>query len=141
MFSEDNLWGEIQRLMLQGCDVSEIAQKLSKDESEVKRHMDFLRNSVDRELQKKCNEGLNYNKEIADVFERVSYLDGVKQYGHKEVVIQGKYVNDYLLIGLLHRLIKDGLVDIKISENISDIDLDYLQRLLHLKKREINATK
>lgn len=84
---------------------------------------------------------MNYNKEIAEVFDRVSYLDGVKPYGHKEVVIQGKYVNDYLLIGLLHRLIKEGIVDIKISENISDIDLDYLERLLHLRKREINAAK
>lgn len=78
---------------------------------------------------------MNYNKEIAEVFDRVSYLEGVEPYGYEEVSIRGKYVDDYMLVGLLSRLINEGVVDIIIKDNISEINRDYLERLLHLKKR------
>lgn len=133
MFSEDNLWGKIQRLMLQGYNASEIAKKLTKDEMEIKRHMDFLRSSVEKELHEKHNEELNYNKEIAEVFDRVSILDGVSGYGD-DVGIRGGHFDDYLLVGLLSRLINEGDVDIVIKDTISERNLNYLQRLLHVKK-------
>lgn len=52
MFSEDTLWGKIQRLMLQGCSYKEISKRLSIEEWKTKRHMAFLRNSVRKELYK-----------------------------------------------------------------------------------------
>ena len=82
---------------------------------------------------------MNYDKEIADVFERVCYLEGVSADGGN-VLLEGGHINDYLLIGLLSRLIDDGVVDIRISNKISSTDLDYLQRLLHMKEREENAS-
>lgn len=133
MFSEDNLWGKIQRLMLQGYNASEIAKKLTKDEMEIKRHMDFLRSSVEKELHEKHNEELNYNKEIAEVFDRVSYLEGVESYHGEDVAIRGGHYDDYLLMGLLSRLINEDVVDIVIKDNISERNLDYLKRLLHVK--------
>ena len=135
MFSEDNLWGKIQRLMLQGYNASEIAKKLTKDEMEIKRHMDFLRSSVEKELHEKHNEELNYNKEIAEVFDRVSYLEGIESCHGDDVAIHGGHYDDYLLVGLLARLINEGVVNIEIKENISERNLDYLQRLLHVKNR------
>ena len=135
MFSEDTLWGKIQRLMLLGYNASEIAKKLTKDEMEIKRHMDFLRSSVEKELHEKHNEELNYNKEIAEVFDRVSYLEGVKSYHGEEVAIHGEHLDDYLLVGLLSRLINEGDVNIVIKNTISESNLDYLQRLLHVKER------
>lgn len=133
MFSEDNLWGKIQRLMLQGYNASEIAKKLTKDEMEIKRHMDFLRSSVEKELHEKHNEELNYNKEIVEVFDRVSSLEGVESYHGEDVAIHGEHLDDYLLVGLLSRLINEGDVDIVIKDTISERNLNYLQRLLHVK--------
>lgn len=52
VFSEDSLWGKIQRLMLQGCGHKEISKRLSIEEWKTKRHMAFLRNSVKKELYK-----------------------------------------------------------------------------------------
>ena len=133
MFSEDNLWGKIQRLMLQEYNALEIAKKLIKDEMEIKRHMDFLRSSVEKELHEKHNKELNYNKEIAEVFDRVSYLEGVKSCHGDDVAIHGGHCDDYLLVGLLSRLINEGVIDIVIKDTISERNLDYLQRLLHVK--------
>lgn len=121
--------------MLQGYNASEIAKKLTKDEMEIKRHMDFLRSSVEKELHEKHNEELNYNKEIAEVFDRVSYLEGVESYHGEDISIHGGYLDDYLLIGLLGRLINEDAIDIVIKDNISERNLDYLQRLLHVKER------
>lgn len=53
MFSEDTLWGKIQRLMLLGYDSEEISKKLSKAEWKIKRHMSFLKNSVVEEMRKR----------------------------------------------------------------------------------------
>lgn len=133
MFSEDNLWGKIQRLMLQEYNALEIAKKLIKDEMEIKRHMDFLRSSVEKELHEKHNKELNYNKEIAEVFDRVSYLEGVKSCHGDDVAIHRGHYDDYLLVGLLSRLINEGDVDIVIKDIISERNLNYLQRLLHVK--------
>ena len=76
---------------------------------------------------------MDYNKEIAEVFDRVSILDGVSGYGD-DVGICGGHFDDYLLVGLLSRLINEDVVNIVIKDNISDRNLDYLQRLLHIKK-------
>lgn len=76
---------------------------------------------------------MDYNKEIAEVFDRVSILDGVSGYGD-DVGIRGGHFDDYLLVGLLSRLINEDVVNIVIKDNISDRNLDYLQRLLHIKK-------
>lgn len=81
----------------------------------------------------------NYNKEIANVFERVFYLEGISADGN-DVLLAGRHVDDYLLVGLLSRLINDGVVDIGISNKISSTDFDYLQRLLHIKEREENVS-
>ena len=78
---------------------------------------------------------MNYNKQIADVFDRVFYLEGVESYHGEDVVIRGGHCDDYLLVGLLSRLINEGAIDIVIKDNISEGNLDYLQRLLHVKKR------
>ena len=78
----------------------------------------------------------NYNKEIAKVFDRVSSLEGVESCHGEDVAIHGGHLDDYLLIGLLSRLINEDVVDIVIKDNISERNLDYLQRLLHLKEKE-----
>ena len=75
---------------------------------------------------------MGYNKEIAEVFDRVSILDGVSGYGD-DVGIRGGHFDDYLLVGLLSRLINEGDVDIVIKDTISERNLNYLQRLLHVK--------
>ena len=78
---------------------------------------------------------INYNKEVAEVFDRVSYLEGVENYYGEDISIHGGYLDDYLLIGLLGRLINEDAIDIVIKDNISERNLDYLQRLLHVKER------
>ena len=141
MFSEDTLWGKIQRLMLLGYDSEEISKKLSKAEWEIKRHMSFLRNSVEEEMRKRNRGKLDYNKEIAEVFDRVSSLEGVVSYHGHDVTVRGGHYDDYLLVGLLSRLINEDVVNIEIKDNISERNLDYLQRLLHVKERgDINAS-
>lgn len=80
---------------------------------------------------------MNYNKQIAEVFERVFHLEGVESYHGEEVAIRGGHCDDYLLVGLLNRLINEGAIDIVIKDNISEGNLDYLQRLLHVKKEVI----
>ncbi len=82
----------------------------------------------------------NYNKEIAKAFDRVSSLEGVESFHGEDVAIRGGHYDDYLLVGLLSRLINEDVVDIVIKDNISERNLDYLQRLLHLKERgDLNA--
>lgn len=82
-----------------------------------------------------------YNKEIAEAFDRVFHLDGVESYQEEDVAIRGKHCDDYLLVGLLSRLINEGDVDIVIKDTITERNLDYLQRLLHLKERgEVNVS-
>ena len=78
---------------------------------------------------------MNYNKEFAEVFDRVSCLEGVESHHKDDLVIRGKHYDDYLLVGLLSRLINESNVDIVIKDNISERNLDYLQRLLHVKER------
>ena len=133
MFSEDTLWGKIQRLMLLGYDSEEISKKLSKEEWEIKRHMSFLRNSVEEEMRRRNRWKLDYNKEIAEVFDRVSSLEGVESCHGEDVAIHGGHYNDYLLVGLLSRLINEDIVNIVIKDTISERNLNYLQRLLHVK--------
>lgn len=133
MFSEDTLWGKIQRLMLLGYDSEEISKKLSKAEWEIKRHMSFLKNSVEEEMRKRNRGKFDYNKEVAEVFDRVSSLEGVESYHGESVVIRGGHFDDYLLVGLLGRLINEGVVEIVIENSISERNLDYLKRLLHVK--------
>ena len=76
---------------------------------------------------------MNYNKQIADVFDRVFHLEGVESYHGEDVAIRGGHYDDYLLVGLLSRLINEGAIDIVIKDNISEGNLYYLQRLLHVK--------
>lgn len=78
---------------------------------------------------------MDYNNKIAEVFDRVCNLDGVESYWGENVGIRDGYLDDYLLVGLLSRLINEGAVDIVISDDISERNLDYLQRLLHVKER------
>ena len=83
----------------------------------------------------------NYNKQIAKVFDRVFHLEGVESYHGEDVAIRGRHYDDYLLVGLLSRLINEDVVNIEIKDNISERNLDYLQRLLHIKERgDINAS-
>ena len=83
---------------------------------------------------------INYNKEIAEALDRVCNLKGVESYHGEDVAIRGGHYDDYLLVGLLSRLINEDVVDIVIKDNISERNLDYLQRLLHLKERgDLNA--
>lgn len=77
---------------------------------------------------------MNYNKEIAEVFDRVLNLEGVDGY-EEYISIRGNYVDDYLLVGFLGRLINENKVDIVIKNNITEVDQNYLERLLHLQKR------
>lgn len=76
---------------------------------------------------------MNYNKEIAEVFDRVSNLDGIESYFGEDVTIRGGHYDDYLLVGLLSRLINEGSIDIIIKESMSETNRDYLERLLHCK--------
>lgn len=76
---------------------------------------------------------MNYNKEIAEVFDRVSNLDGIESYLGEDVAIRGRHYDDYLLVGLLSRLINEGSIDIIIKESMSETNRDYLERLLHCK--------
>lgn len=78
---------------------------------------------------------INYNKEIAGVFDRVLCLEGVESHHGVDVAIRGEHYDDYLLVGLLSRLINEGDIDIVIKDDISERNLDYLQRLLHIKER------
>ena len=79
---------------------------------------------------------IDYKKEIVEVLDRVSQLKGVESYHGKDVAIHGGHYDVYLLVGLLGRLINEDVVDIVIKDNISERNLDYLQRLLHLKEKE-----
>lgn len=67
------------------------------------------------------------------MFDRVSSLEGVESYHGESVVIRGEHFDDYLLVGLLGRLINEGVVEIIIENSISERNLDYLKRLLHVK--------
>ena len=103
--------------------------------------------SLDEEMycmweKKRANGALmNYNKEIAKAFDRVSSLEGVESYHGEEVAIHGGHLDDYLLVGLLSRLINEGDVNIVIKNTISESNLDYLERLLHVKERgDLNAS-
>lgn len=79
---------------------------------------------------------IDYKKEIVEVLDMVSQLKGVESYHGKDVAIHGGHCDDYLLVGLLSRLINEDVVDIAIKDNISERNLDYLQRLLYLKEKE-----
>ena len=80
-------------------------------------------------------------KKIAEVFDRVSNLEGIKSYHGEDVAIHGGHLDNYLLAGLLSRLINEGDVDIVIKDTISERNLNYLQRLLHIKERgDLNAS-
>lgn len=79
---------------------------------------------------------IDYKKEIVEVLDRVSQLKGVESYHGEDVAIRGGHYDDYLLVGLLSRLINEGVIDIVIKDTISERNLDYLQRLLHLKEKE-----
>ena len=74
---------------------------------------------------------MNYNKEIAEVFDRVSNLDGIESYLGEDVAIRGGHYDDYLLVGFLSRLINEGSIDIIIKESMSETNRDYLERLLY----------
>lgn len=75
-------------------------------------------------------------KKNAEVFDRVSDLEGVESYHGEDVAIHGGRLDDYLLVGLLSRLIDEGDANIVIKDTISERNLDYLQRLLHVKEKE-----
>ena len=79
---------------------------------------------------------MNYNKEIAEAFDKVSFLEGVESYHGEDVALRGGHCDDYLLVGLLSRLINEGIIDIVIKDTISERNLDYLQRLLHVKEKK-----
>lgn len=84
---------------------------------------------------------MDYNKEIAEVFDRVCNLEGVESYHGEDVAIRGGHYDDYLLVGLLSRLINEDVIDIVIKDNILERNLDYLKRLLHVKGRgDLNAS-
>lgn len=76
----------------------------------------------------------NYDKEIADTFDRIMVLDGVIADDDGEIVIVGKNANDYLLIGLLGKLIHKGIVSVRIGNEISERDLLYMRRLLNVNR-------
>lgn len=54
---------------------------------------------------------MNYNKEIAEVFDRVFNPNGVESYHGEDVAIRGRHYDDYLLVGLLSRLINEGKIE------------------------------
>lgn len=82
---------------------------------------------------------MNYNKEFAEVFESVCILEGVEPYKTHGLSVRGRFNDNYLLMGHLCDLIGKGVVDIRISDDISDSDLDYLRRLLHVKEGNIKT--
>ena len=82
------------------------------------------------------SDAINYGEKIAEVFDRVSDLEGVESYHGEDVAIHGGHLDDYLLVGLLSRLIDEGDANIVIKDTISERNLDYLQRLLHIKEKE-----
>lgn len=87
------------------------------------------------------SDAINYGEKIAEVFDRVSNLEGIKSYHGEDVAIHGGHLDNYLLAGLLSRLINEGDVDIVIKDTISERNLNYLQRLLHIKERgDLNAS-
>lgn len=87
------------------------------------------------------SDAINYGEKIAEVFDRVSNLEGIESYHGEDVAIHGGHLDNYLLVGLLSRLINEGDVDIEIKDTISERNLDYLQRLLHVKERgDLNAS-
>lgn len=82
------------------------------------------------------SDAINYGEKIAEVFDRVSDLERVESYHGEDVAIHGGHLDDYLLVGLLSRLIDEGDANIVIKDTISERNLDYLQRLLHIKEKE-----
>ena len=87
------------------------------------------------------SDAINYGEKIAELFDRVSNLEGIESYHGEDVAIHEGHLDNYLLVGLLSRLVNEGDVDIVIKDTISDINLDYLQRLLHVKERgDFNAS-
>ena len=75
----------------------------------------------------------DFNERLAKALTRAGQLEGIR--GDKEfgIVIAGGNMNDYLLVGYLARLIKDGQCEIKVAPN----KIEYLFKLLDMKTEGI----
>lgn len=71
----------------------------------------------------------DFNERLAKALTRAGQLEGIR--GDKEfgIVIAGGNMNDYLLVGYLARLIKDGQCEIKVAPS----KIEYLFKLLDIK--------
>lgn len=76
-----------------------------------------------------------FNKKLAEALRSVGFYEGIEHHEGYGLSIDGGHLNNYLLAGLLARLIENGHVELKINPSIDPDKTDYLLRLLGLKKR------
>ena len=74
---------------------------------------------------------MDIEKKISEALMRVAELDGVYP-ENEEIGIRGKYVNDYLLVFFLARLLQSGDMEIKIRPD----KIAYLRKLLKMECKD-----
>ena len=72
---------------------------------------------------------MDIEKKLSEALMRVAELDGVYPYPDEDTVcVQGKHMNDYLVVGYLSQLIQSGDMEIKIRPS----KIPYLRKLLKM---------
>lgn len=77
---------------------------------------------------------MDIEKKISEALMRVAELDGIYP-DNEEIGVRVKYVNDYLLVFYLAKLIQDGDMEIKIRPS----KIPYLRKLLNMEDEEKDA--
>ena len=76
-------------------------------------------------------------KKLIEVFENVGFIRGINSVNHleDEIGIMAKYVDDYLAVATISQLLEQNKIEITLKADETDNKIEYLLRLLHLKKR------
>ena len=74
-----------------------------------------------------------FKEKLSEALMRVAELDGVYPYPDEDTVcVQGKHMNDYILVFYLSQLLQDGDMEIKIRPD----KISYLMKLLKMESKD-----
>ena len=74
-----------------------------------------------------------FEEKLSEALMRVAELDGVYPYPDEDTVcVQGKHMNDYILVFYLSQLLQDGDMEIKIRPD----KIAYLRKLLKMERED-----